>query len=76
MSCLACHSERQTQLPAEIAIHLPWALGKPSQPHEFVFPELSICLECGAVEGFTVPQPSLLRLTLSLSEAEKKARLA
>ena len=58
MACKTCGSERQEKFPAEVAIHLKDL----DAPLIFVFPELSVCLQCGAPEfpeGFVVPEGEL-----------------
>jgi hypothetical protein len=60
LSCRACQSSRQRKLHSEVAIHPPFLLDTPL-PHEMVFPELLICLDCGFTE-FSIPASSLDRL--------------
>jgi len=57
MSCKSCKSESQTELSAEIAIHV----GDINTPHVFIFPVFLTCLNCGFTE-FVVPETERLLL--------------
>ena len=50
MSCKTCHSNNQTTLHSEIAIHFP-PNGDKYKPIALAFPSLTICLSCGFTEG-------------------------
>jgi hypothetical protein len=57
MPCKSCGSDTQTRFTAEIAIHFPGLKGL-EKPIVWVFPELSVCLNCGNGE-FVVPESQL-----------------
>jgi len=57
MICKGCVSNRQSLFNGEIAIHFPGLKGL-NKPIVWVFPKLSVCLECGFTE-FTVPEREL-----------------
>jgi len=46
MSCKLCASHRQTKLGAEINLHF-CGLENLDKPSVFVFPKISVCLDCG-----------------------------
>ena len=46
-SCPSCHSTNQREFSAEINIHFPGMKGI-DIPTVFVFPTISICMDCGA----------------------------
>lgn len=54
MICNVCGSQNQNKFVAEIAVHS----SDIKKPHVFVFPELSVCMDCGKAE-FKVTQPEL-----------------
>ena len=60
MPCEWCGSHKQSRFNAEVAFHFP-GLEAPNKPVVFVFPELSVCLDCGKAE-FVVPDNELRRL--------------
>lgn len=55
--CNLCASNKQSRVPAEIAIHFPGLKGI-NNPHVRVFPEMLVCLNCGRAE-FTIPEGEL-----------------
>ena len=57
MSCKSCHSKNQHQFGSEICIHSPGLKGL-DIPAVFVFPKLSVCLDCGFTE-FPIPETEL-----------------
>jgi hypothetical protein len=57
MACKGCHSEKQSVLNGEIAIHFPGVKGL-DKPILWVFPKLVVCLDCGFTE-FAVPEREL-----------------
>ena len=57
MSCPACQSLREQSFNGEVAIHFPGVDGL-NKPIVWVFPELSICLDCGKTQ-FTIPEREL-----------------
>ena len=62
MACKLCGAEGQSKFPAEIAIHSR----DRDRPLVFVFPSISVCLNCGKpefAEEFTVPESELRLLT-------------
>jgi len=60
-TCKSCSSEDQHIFHGEIALHFPGLDGL-KKPIVWVFPEISICLNCGLAE-FLVPdeQKNILR---------------
>jgi len=58
--CEACGSDQQSKFTAEIAIHFPGLKGL-EKPNVWVFPELTVCLNCGMAE-FSIPEGQLRRL--------------
>jgi hypothetical protein len=61
MQCKACGSHKQTELNAEINVHVP-GLKNLDRPAVLVFPKLLLCLDCGFTE-FTLRESELLLLT-------------
>lgn len=57
MSCKSCGSDKQSKFTAEIAIHFP-GLKSLEKPIVWVYPELSVCLNCGNAQ-FVVPNSQL-----------------
>jgi hypothetical protein len=57
MACRSCGSENQTELGAEINIHIPGRKGL-DRPAVLVFPKLVVCLDCGYA-AFTIPETEL-----------------
>jgi len=60
MKCKSCSSENLRDFRAEIAIHFP-GLKNADQPIVWIFPEVVVCLACGAAE-FGVPENELNQL--------------
>ena len=60
MSCTACASANQVELPTEMAIHFP-IRKNPGKPDVFAFPKVLLCLDCGFSQ-FTVPEAELRAL--------------
>ncbi len=46
MLCRVCASERRTEYASEINVHFSGAKSL-DQPSVFVFPRISVCLDCG-----------------------------
>ena len=69
--CEKCGSSNESQLDSEICIHFSGRENL-SNPAFFVFPKLSVCLECGRSE-FTLGKTELEQLRRALS---KRLRLA
>ena len=57
MPCKACGSVNQSRFIGEMGIHSP-GLKNLDKPIVWVFPELIVCLDCGAAE-FVVPENQL-----------------
>ena len=57
MPCQSCSSENLSKFTAEIAIHLH-GLKNLDKPHVYVFPELDVCLDCGAAQ-FAIQEAEL-----------------
>ena len=66
MSCTACQSEEQSQLPAEINIHPPVGLQNLDKPTVWAFPSLLICSNCGFSE-FVLDEGELRSLRENLA---------
>ena len=65
MSCSRCASwSTQLQFSAEVLIHFP-GLKNLDKPAVFVFPELSVCPDCGFT-WFTTAKPELELLQIGL----------
>ena len=60
-SCEQCGSSYRADFGTEVCIHIP-GIENLTVPHELLFPKLAICLECGSVSGFTIPQEQLRKL--------------
>jgi hypothetical protein len=60
MPCKSCGSINQRKFTAEMGIHFP-ELKNIDKPVVWVFPELVVCLDCGAAE-FAVPEEELRQL--------------
>jgi hypothetical protein len=60
MGCRSCESENRKKFVGEIGIRSP-GLKNIDQPIVFIFPELSVCLDCGTAE-FVVPEAELSQL--------------
>jgi hypothetical protein len=60
MPCKSCGSVNQSKFTGETGIHLP-GLKNIDKPVVWVFPELVVCLDCGAAE-FDVPEAELRHL--------------
>jgi hypothetical protein len=60
MPCKSCRSINEKKFSAEMGIHFP---GRKDidKPVVWVFPEVVVCLDCGAAE-FTVPEAELRQL--------------
>jgi hypothetical protein len=57
MSCRSCASSNQTQFGSEMFIHFS-GLKNLDKPTVMVFPQIMVCLDCGAAE-FTIPEEEL-----------------
>jgi len=57
MSCNNCEADNRQIFHGELAIHFP-GLDGIHKPTVLVFPQLSVCLDCGFTE-FTVPTREL-----------------
>jgi hypothetical protein len=60
MHCKSCGSIIQSKFSAEMCIHFP-ELKNADKPVVWAFPEVVVCLDCGAAE-FAVPETELLQL--------------
>ena len=60
MVCKSCRSENQRKFNSEINVHLS-GLKNLDKPPVFVFPRLSVCLDCGFAE-FAIPEAELCLL--------------
>ena len=68
MSCIACASEKQIELGAEINIHFPGRKGL-DKSAVLVFPKLGVCLDCGFTE-FAIPENALRQLRENAGECK------
>jgi len=57
MTCRACKSESRRTFNGEIAIHFSGLEGL-DKPILWLFPKLSVCMQCGLTE-FTVPEQEM-----------------
>jgi hypothetical protein len=57
MPCKSCGSVNQSKFTGEVCIHFP-GLQDLDRPVVWVFPEIVVCLDCGASE-FAVPEAEL-----------------
>ena len=73
MICLSCRSVNQAELTAEMLIHFP-AIKNIDKPGVWLFPKLTVCLDCG-FSGFTVPETELASVAEG-SLADKSSTLA
>jgi len=55
--CKSCQVEHRSPFTGEIAIHFPGLAGL-NKPVVWVFPTMSVCLDCGKAE-FMVPEKEL-----------------
>jgi hypothetical protein len=60
MVCKSCRSGNQRKFNSEINVHLS-GLKNLDKPPVFVFPRLSVCLDCGFAE-FAIPETELCLL--------------
>ena len=60
MICKSCGSAKQSKFSGEIGIHFA-GLKNIDKPVVWVFPEVVVCLDCGAAE-FAVPEVELRQL--------------
>ncbi len=60
MPCKSCRSDNEKKFSAEMGIHFPGQKDI-DNPVVWVFPEVVVCLDCGAAE-FTVPEAELGQL--------------
>lgn len=63
MACNSCGSVHQGRFTSEIDIHFP-GLSNVKKSPVLVYPELTVCLDCGKAE-FTVPKDELALLAKS-----------
>ena len=60
-SCPSCASARRMQFKGEICLHFQGGLKSLDKPLVWVFPQVSVCLDCGSAQ-FSVPDPELRTL--------------
>jgi len=63
MFCKSCGSVNQSKFTGEICIHFS-GLKNVDKPVVWIFPELIVCLDCGAAQ-FAVPEAELRELAKS-----------
>jgi hypothetical protein len=61
MSCRSCGSNIQQDFGSEIIIHHS-GLKNLDEPTVMVFPKIAVCLDCGVVAEFIIPEAELRRL--------------
>jgi hypothetical protein len=71
--CKKCRSVNETELQAEICVHVP-GLERLDTP-VLVFPKLRICLDCGATT-FAMPGTELQVVQRTVQLAEPRVQLA
>jgi hypothetical protein len=64
-----CESENQNTFPAEMIIHFPGIAGL-DKPIVWVYPSISVCLNCGKAE-FVVPEEQLELLRTGVAKPKK-----
>jgi hypothetical protein len=72
MSCLLCASANQGEFGTEILVHFP-GLKNLDKPPLWVFPKLSVCLDCG-FSRFTTPERELAILAGGPQRIEPHSR--
>ena len=65
MPCKSCGSANQSKFIGEIGIHFP-GLKNIDKPSVWVFPEIVVCLDCGAAE-FAVREAELRQLAKGIA---------
>ena len=73
MSCGYCGSIKETELATEINFHIPGPLSS-ADPGIFVFPKVSVCLDCGCVH-FILRRDEMQVIEQRLVEKNKNKRL-
>jgi hypothetical protein len=74
MSCLLCASSNKAEFGSEILIHFSGLKNLGKTP-VWVFPKLSVCLDCG-FSLFTTPKSELALLAIGLEANEAVTRKA
>jgi predicted nucleic-acid-binding Zn-ribbon protein len=75
MSCKACGSTNQRKFTAEMDIHFPGMKNVDRRP-VLVYPELSVCINCGNAE-FTIPKTELeLLATGTAAKSDRTATVS
>jgi hypothetical protein len=69
MSCPLCASDNQAEFQAEMMIHFT-GLKHLDRPGVWLFPKLSVCLDCGS-SRFRVPEEELPLLASSAPKSER-----
>jgi hypothetical protein len=67
VTCKSCGADTQSKFAAEIAIHFS-ELKSLEKPIVWVFPQISVCLNCGNAE-FGVPEAELRMLEANATAA-------
>jgi hypothetical protein len=78
MICKSCGSENRRRFSAEINIHFTGGIQAIDKPTVWVFPQLSVCLNCGFAE-FSIEKCELQQLAEESAEAsdpECRAQIA
>jgi len=73
MPCRSCKSENQHRFRTETNLHFPHVVdnGGFEFPNVFIFPKLTICLDCGSAEGELTPK-DLQNLKKEFAQAQQK----
>ena len=51
MPCSGCHSRNLREFDSEITIHIEQGIGDLTQSNVVVFPKITICIDCGFMQG-------------------------
>jgi hypothetical protein len=71
MACPSCQSNNQAEFTAEMIVHFSGP-DNLDEPGVWVFPKLSVCLDCG-VSRFTIPEPTKNLLASCIQKAKSCA---
>jgi len=70
MSCKSCTSTRRVEFLGEICLHLQGGLETLDKPHIWLFPKVTVCLQCGFAE-FSIPKLELSQCNFFTGPAAK-----
>jgi hypothetical protein len=72
MRCKSCQSESQQELSAEMIVHFSGLEGL-DKPIVWVFPKLTVCMDCGFTE-FAIPETELALLVSGTRKSKTSRR--